>query len=66
MKSGIVDALRLQGIAASEVDAVSVVVDEHPTSIDGKYNLAESIDEELRCGMFNPTWQTSYPPVFGD
>lgn len=66
VKSGIVDALRLQGIAASEVDAVSVVVDEHPTSIDGKYNLAESIDEELRCGMFNPTWQTSYPPVFGD
>ena len=66
MKSGIVDALRLQGIAASEVDAVSVVVDEHSTSIDGKYNLAESVDEELRCGMFNPTWQTSYPPVFSD
>ena len=66
VKSGIVDALRLQGIAASEVDAVSVVVDEHSTSIDGKYNLAESVDEELRCGMFNPTWQTSYPPVFSD
>lgn len=66
VKSGIVDALGLQGIAASEVDAVSVVVDEHSTSIDGKYNLAESIDEELSCGMFNPTWQTSYPPVFSD
>lgn len=36
------------------------MVDEHLTSIDGKYNLAESIDEELSCGMFNPTWQTSW------
>lgn len=65
VKTGIVDALKLQGIAADEVDAVSVVVDEHSTSTDGKYNLAESIDEELRCGMFNPTWQVFHPPVFG-
>lgn len=65
VKAGIVDALRLQNIATRDADAVSVVVDEHSTSTDGKYNLAESIDEELRCGMFNPTWQKFYPPVFG-
>ena len=46
--------------------ATESIIPRYLAYIDGKYNLAESIDEELRCGMFNPTWQTSYPPVFGD
>ena len=65
VKSGILDAMKLQGVGPGDVDAISVVVDEHSTSTDGKYNLAESIDEELRCGMFSPTWRTFHPPVFG-
>lgn len=64
IKEGIVDALRVTNVRASEVDAVSVVVDEHSTSTCGKYNLVESINEELRYGTFNATWNKFFPPVF--
>lgn len=66
VKEGILEAMRLNAISPRDVDAISVVVDEHSTSTDGKYNLAESINEELRNGMFNPTWQVFYQPVFGN
>lgn len=45
VKQGIIDALAIGNIPPSEVDGVRVVVDEHSTSTDGKYNLVESINE---------------------
>lgn len=65
IKDGIIKALRSEKVGVSEVDAVSVVVDEHSTSTCGKYNLVESINEELRYGMFNPSWSKFFPPLFG-
>ncbi len=64
VKSGIVEALRLAGVAKEEVDSVTVVVDEHSTSTDGRYNLQETTDEELRRGMFNFNYRKFFPPVF--
>lgn len=64
IKRGIVQALREDGIPRESIDSVTVVVDEHSTSTCGEYNLMESINEELRNGMFNPTWQLFFPPVF--
>jgi hypothetical protein len=64
IKYGLENALRAEGYRTSDVDAVSVVVDEHSTSTDGKYNLAQSINEELRFGVFSPGWNTFHEPLF--
>ncbi len=41
-----------------------LIVDEHSSSTDGRYNLSESIDEELRIGTFSPEYGTYHKPVF--
>lgn len=40
-------------------------VDEHSSSTAGKYNLAESVNEEFRLGIYNPASNSEFPPVFG-
>lgn len=39
-------------------------VDEHNTATDGKYELRETLEQELMYGTFNPNWQVFHPPVF--
>lgn len=39
-------------------------VDEHNTATDGKYELRESLEQELMYGTFNMNWQIYHPPVF--
>ena len=39
-------------------------VDEHNTATDGKYELRESLEQELMYGTFNLNWQVFHPPVF--
>ena len=53
-------------VRREDINAMSVVVDEHSSSTSGKYNLAASIDEEFRTGMYSfpgPT-STFHEPVF--
>ena len=64
IKEAIVRSIADEGLKRSDIDAISVVVDEHSSSTSGKYNLEESINEELRCGMFNPEWNVFFEPVF--
>ncbi len=49
----------------SDIDSMTVIVDEHGTSTSGKYRLAESINEEFRHGVWNPWFTSMIQPVFG-
>lgn len=64
IEDGIRRILRTGRIARNEVDSVSIVVDEHSASTRGRLDFAESINDALRCGEFDHTWSTFFPPVF--
>lgn len=53
------------GVPLSAIDFVKVTVDEHTSKTNGRYTLEESIDEELRHGMFRLDFSGyAYPPLF--
>ena len=45
-------------VREEDISGMSVVVDEHSTSTDGRYNLQETINAEFRYGIHNYNWQT--------
>lgn len=47
-----------------DIAAMDVIVDEHSSSTNGKYNLVQTINAEFRTGVWNPQWNHGYPPVF--
>lgn len=47
----------------SEKMNLYLVLDEHTTATDGKYELKESIHEEFKYGMFNYNYQCHFPPI---
>lgn len=65
IRHGVCSLLASGAMARSEVTAMSVVVDEHSTATNGRYNLEESINNEFRFGTYNMTWDQYYPSVFG-
>ena len=57
-------ALHSQGIIdISEVTGLYIFVDEHSTATDGKYELAESIEQEFSIGSFGRNFTSFFPPV---
>lgn len=65
IKHGVCSLFASKALAKSDVSAISVVVDEHSTSTNGRYNLEESINNEFRFGTYNMTWDQHFSPVFG-
>lgn len=51
-------------LTKSEVTKISIYVDEHTSSTEGKYNLEETIDQEFRTGVYQPEFNRYIPPVF--
>ena len=47
-----------------DIAAMDVIVDEHSSSTNGKYNLVQTINAEFRTGVWNPQWNHGYSPVF--
>ena len=64
IRRGIEKILRADPTQRTAINHVTVIVDEHSSSTDGRYNLSESIDEELRIGTFSPEYGTYHKPVF--
>ena len=50
-------------VRLDEIDNLYFFVDEHTTATDGKYELRESIEQELKFGIFNINYQHFYPPI---
>ncbi|MBQ4339190.1 MAG: DUF3800 domain-containing protein [Clostridia bacterium] len=51
-------------INPSEVENIRFFIDEHSTATNGRYELREALEQELKWGTFNYSWNTFYPPVF--
>lgn len=49
---------------ADEVQNLIFQVDEHHTATDGKYELRESIEQEMKRGIYNFQRNTFHPPLF--
>lgn len=47
-----------------DVTAIRFFVDEHSTATNGKYELKESIEHELRYGITNYEYNLFFPPLF--
>ncbi|NLH91093.1 MAG: DUF3800 domain-containing protein [Atopobium sp.] len=64
IKEGVCNLIRKGVFSATDISFISVFVDEHSTATNGRYNLEESINEELRIGTVNYSSQMSFPPIF--
>lgn len=51
-------------ISADEVDNIYFYVDEHTTATNGKYELREALEQELKNGTYNFEYSTFYQPIF--
>lgn len=51
-------------IAKDNIENVFVYVDEHSMATNGKYELREGIEQELKNGTYNRQYDKFFPPVF--
>lgn len=69
-KRGLKNALeKMIGLGELSIDGVNniyVVMDEHTTATDGRYELRESLESEFKLGTFNGVWNKYFPPLFPD
>ena len=69
-KLGVKEKLRSmiqQGkINPSEVKTIHFFMDEHTTATNGRYELREGLEQELKYGTFNHTYERFFPPLFPD
>lgn len=47
-----------------DVENIYFNVDEHTTATNGKYELREALEQELKNGTYNWKYSTFYPPLF--
>lgn len=53
-------------IVKEEVDRLYFYVDEHTTATNGRYELREGLEQELKNGTYNYKYSRFFPPVFSD
>lgn len=51
-------------ISRNDVENIFFFVDEHTTATDGKYELREGLEQELKYGTYNMDYSLFFPPVF--
>lgn len=51
-------------IIPNEIENIYFFVDEHTTATNGRYELREGIEQELKHGTHNFEYNTYYPPIF--
>lgn len=50
-------------IDKSCIDNIRIFVDEHTTATNGRYELREAIEQELKKGTYNYNYNTYYEPI---
>lgn len=56
--------IRTGRISVPEVSNIRFFVDEHSTATNGRYELREALERELKIGTYNQTWDRFFPPLF--
>lgn len=51
-------------IKIDEVDTIHIYNDEHSTATNGRYELREGLEQELKLGTYNLKYDKFFPPVF--
>ena len=51
-------------IEKSSIENVCVFTDEHTTATNGRYELREGLEQELKNGTYNMQYNKFFPPVF--
>lgn len=51
-------------INPNEVTSIRIYADEHTTATNGRYELREGLEQELKNGTFNYNYVKFFPPVF--
>lgn len=64
LKRAFENMIKSKMINSQEVDNLYVFVDEHTTATNGKYELREALEQELKNGTWNFEYQIYYAPVF--
>ncbi|MDO4794222.1 MAG: DUF3800 domain-containing protein, partial [Filifactor alocis] len=49
-----------------DVERIYFYVDEHTTATNGKYELREGLEQELKNGTYNREYSKFFPPIFPD
>ena len=63
LKHALVTLIKRGEISTTETTTLHVVMDEHTTATDGKYELGESIESEFVYGAFNPNYSKHFTPI---
>lgn len=66
LKSAFKRLISLKYIKADEVESIHVFCDEHTTATNGRYELREALEQELKIGTTNFKYAAFYPPIFKD
>ncbi len=64
VKKAFQDLINRSLIEPSAVEGLCFFVDEHTTATDGKYELREGLEQELKIGTFNYSYDRFFEPIF--
>lgn len=69
-KIGLKKALKMMiyenKIEKDEIGMIHIYNDEHTTATNGRYELREALEQELKSGTYNMNYDKFFPPVFED
>lgn len=51
-------------IKIDEIDTIHIYNDEHSTATNGRYELREGLEQELKLGTYNLKYDKFFPPIF--
>ena len=66
IKRKLEDLIKRKLIIPADVKHIYFFVDEHTTATDGRYELRQGLEQELKIGTFNYNFQKFFPPLFPD
>ncbi len=64
VKFALVHMMEIGVFEANEIENIYFYVDEHTTATNGKYELREALEQELKNGTYNIHYNHFYEPVF--
>lgn len=64
VKRALEDMLLKDIIKSEEVHGIYFFVDEHTTATNGKYELREGLEQEMKIGTYNWKYSKYFPPIF--
>lgn len=64
VKKALEKMLRDNIIHEEDIECINFYVDEHNTATNGRYELRESLEQELKIGTHNWNYDTFYPAIF--